>query len=142
MRSPIVLAAAFLAGCASASSPIGIAKLTPAQIAAEPARWDGREVEVTGFMSWEFENFGLYESNDAYCDCSEKAAIYVEWPAVSGATKADNRRLVMVRGTFRNRVGVKQPNGQILISTGAPGPGPLEPGMVVRWLSDPLPPCR
>jgi len=47
----------------------------------------------------------------------------------------------LVRGTFHNRYGVAQPDGSIVISNGAPGPGPLEPGSIVRWLSLPDKPC-
>ena len=49
--------------------------------------------------------------------------------------------LAIVRGVFRNRVGVTQPSGATPILTAAPGPGPLEPGTIVRWLSTPRPAC-
>jgi hypothetical protein len=141
MKQTIVPAFAILAGCAIAPAADDVARVSPTQLAATPASWDGRLVEVSGLMTWEFENFGLYQNYDSYCSGADDAAIYVEWPDWRGVTTADNRRQVTVRGTFRNWAGVKQPNGQLLISTGATGPGPLEPGEVVRWESPPLPPC-
>jgi hypothetical protein len=112
-----------------------------ASIAAAPASYDGREVEVVGLLVWEFENLGLYQSYGAFCRGGEKTAIAVDWDKWPGVSRADDRRLVIVRGIFRNRYGVAQPNGQIIVSNGTPGPGPLEPGAVVRWLSKPEKPC-
>ena len=138
-------AAIALSACAAIrdSRPMAdrIARVNPASVAASPAAWDGREVEMVGLLVWEFENLGLYQSYGTYCRRGEKTAVYVPWDSWAGVTRADNRRRVIVRGTFRNRVGVTQPDGSIVISTGAPGPGPLEPGVVVRWLSAPLKSC-
>ena len=133
-----------LTGCATVSrhrEPAGPAKVNPASIAAEPSTWDGRDVQIVGFLVWEFERLGLYQSYGAYCRDAEKSAIAVDWHSWPGVTRADNRRQVMVRGTFRNRYGTPQPGGQIIISNGAPGPGPLEPGAIIRWLSPPAKPC-
>lgn len=145
MKSTVLIAAAVtLSACASIRSPArgdGIVRINPASLAADPARWDGRQVEVVGLLVWEFENFGLYQSYGAYCRGADKAAIHVQWGQWPGVSRKDNRRRLVVRGIFRNRVGAPQPNGAILISNAAPGPGPLEPGQVVRWLSPPLKPC-
>ena len=146
MLKLIVLAAVALSpsACATTRRSGGgndIVHINPASLANAPQQFDGRQVEVTGLLVWEFENLGLYQSYGAYCRGGEKAVIYVDWGHWPGVTKADSRRQVIVRGTFRNRVGVAQPNGSILISTGAPGPGPLEPGNIVRWLSRPAKPC-
>ena len=92
-------------------------------------------------MSFEPEHHGLHQSYGAYCRGGEKTAIYVDWTKWPGVTRADNRRDVVVRGTFRNIQGVAQPGGELLVSNAAPGPGPLEPGGVVRWLSKPAKPC-
>jgi hypothetical protein len=119
----------------------GVAHVNPASVAASPAEWDGREVEMVGLLVWEFENFALYQSYGAYCRGGERTAIYVDWRNWAGVTRGDNRRGVMVRGVFRNKVGVKQPDGSILLSNAASGPGPLDPGHVVRWLSPPAKPC-
>lgn len=116
----------------------GPAKVNPASIAATPATWDGREVEVVGLLVWEFERLRLYQSYGSYCRESEKSSIAVDWHKWPGVTKADNRRLVMVRGTFTNVFGVPRPDGVIVVGV---GPGPLEPGLVVRWLSKPAKPC-
>lgn len=107
----------------------GIAHVNPASMAASPATWDGRNVEVVGLLVWDGDNRSLYQSYSAYCRAAEKAGIYVDWSGWPGVSQADNRRQVIVRGIFRN------------ISAGAPGRGLLEPGAVVRWLSRPLKPC-
>jgi starvation-inducible outer membrane lipoprotein len=131
-----------IAACATRpAARDAIAHVNPASVAAAPAEWDGREIEMVGFLVWEFENQALYQSYGAYCRGAEKAAIYVQWSHWPGVTRKDSRRRVVVRGTFRNKAGVPQPGGSILISNAAPGPGPLEPGHVVRWLSRPLKPC-
>ena len=131
-----------IAGCATRPAQRDrIAHVNPASVAASPAEWDGREVEMVGLVVWEFESLALYQSYAAYCRGGEHTAIYADWRVWPGVTRGDNRRRVIVRGVFRNKVGVKQPDGSILVSTGAEGPGPLDPGYVVRWLSPPLKPC-
>jgi len=145
MRSTLLTAMVLvLAGCTTVAQhrpPTRPAKVNPASIAAAPATWDGREVEVVGLVVWEFERLGLYQSYGAYCRGGEKVAIYVQWQDWPGVSRADNRRTVMVRGIFRNFQGNLLRNGQQLISNGAPGPGPLQPGSVVRWLSKAAKPC-
>ena len=145
-----VAAAAFLlAACATSPRPEArnpqagpvIAKVNPASIAASPGTWDGREVEIVGLIIWEDGSFGLYQDYGTYCRGSERAAIYAHWVEWSGVSKKDSRRRVIVRGIFRNHVGVKLPDGSTLILAEAPGPGPLEPGVIVRWLSKPKRPC-
>ena len=145
MKRP-VLTPLFLAliGCTTVSHPhvpAGPAKVNPASIAAAPSNWNGREVQIVGLLVWEFERLGLYQSYGAYCRDAEKSAIAVDWHVWPGVTRADNRRQVMLRGTFRNLYGTAQPGGQVIIMNGAPGPGPLEPGAVVRWLSPPAKAC-
>ena len=133
-----------LSACATTrgpAGPVGPTKINPASLAANPAAYDGREVEVVGLVVWEFERLGLYQSYGAYCRGAEKSAIAVDWHSWPGVTKADNRRIALVRGAFHNRYGVAQHDGSIVISNGAPGPGPLEPGSIVRWLSLPDKPC-
>jgi hypothetical protein len=118
-----------------------IAHVNPASVAASPAEWDGRQVEMVGLLVWEFENLSLYQDYGTFCRAGEHTAIYVDWHNWSGVTRADSRRRVVVRGVFRNRNGVTQPGGSVLLSNAAAGPGPLEPGQVVRWLSAPAKPC-
>jgi hypothetical protein len=131
-----------LAACATtASRTDGIARVNPASLAAAPATWDGRQVEVVGLLVWEDGSFGLYQDYGTYCRQAENAAIYVHWAEWPGVVLKDSRRRVVVRGVFRNRLGVKQPDGSTLTLAAAPGPGPLEPGAVVRWLSTPHRPC-
>jgi hypothetical protein len=144
-----VAAAAFLlAACATShqafTSPQAgavIAKINPASIAASPGTWDGREVEIVGLVIWESGSSGLYQDYGTYCRAAESAAIYANWGEWPGVSKRDSRRRAIVRGVFRNRVGVKQPDGSTLTLAEAPGPGPLEPGVIVRWLSKPQRPC-
>jgi hypothetical protein len=146
MKAIILTAALALSACAtlrhSAPAADGIARVNPASVAASPAEWDGREVEMIGLLVWEFEHSGLHQSYGTYCRGGEKTAIYVNWRSWPGVTRRDSRRRVVVRGTFRNLQGVTQPGGAILLSNAAPGPGPLEPGAVVRWLSPPMKLCR
>jgi hypothetical protein len=129
--SGLVIAAAtiLLAGCATLSGPRDtIAHVNPASIAASPAEWDGRQVEMVGLLVW--DNLALYQDYGTYCRGSEHTAITVDWHNWPGVTRGDDRRRVVVRGVFHNRPGIA-----------AAGPGPLEPGQVVRWLSAPARPC-
>ena len=138
----LAAAALLLTACATAPpGKVGIARVNPASIAATPATWDGRTVEIVGLVVWESGDFGLYQDYGAFCRGGEGAAINVQWDKWAGVSPKDSRRRAVVRGVFRNRVGVKQADGSTAISAGAPGPGPLEPGAVVRWLSTPERPC-
>lgn len=138
----VVAAAFLLTACATSRQTVpAIAKVNPASIAASPATWDGREVEIVGLVVWESGSLGLYQDYGTYCRGAEHAAIYANWAEWPGVSKKDSRRRAIVRGVFRNRVGVKQPDGSTPILAAAPGPGPLEPGVVVGWLSKPRRPC-
>ena len=118
-----------------------IARVNPASVVAAPAQYDGKQVEMVGLLVWETDNLGLYQSYGAYCRRGgEATAIHADWSKWPGVTRADTRRRVMVRGTFRNGLAAApQAAGAVAAST--PGPGPLEPGAVVRWLSPPMKPC-
>lgn len=137
-------ASLLLAACAptvtAAQPEHRIAKVNPASIAAAPATWDGREVEIVGLVVWESGVSGLYQSYGTFCRGADRAAISVPWDKWPGVTPKDSRRRAIVRGVFRNRPGSPQTGGSTAIWTG--GPGPLEPGMIVRWLSNPERPCR
>ena len=137
-------AVAILSGCAAVRTlqkGDRIATLNPGSVAAAPAQWDGRQVEMIGLLVWEPENLALYQSYGAYCRRGEQTAIYVDWSKWPGVSRADSRRQVVVRGTFRNGVGAPTAGGGVILTSAAPGPGPLEPGAVVRWLSPPMKPC-
>jgi hypothetical protein len=141
----LATAVAALPACTSAGRSVqrgdGIARVNPASIAAAPAQWDGRQVEMIGLLVWEKDYLGLYQSYGAYCRRGEQTAIHADWSKWPGVTRADHRRRVVVRGTFRNGPGVLAPGAAVVGSFAAPGPGPLEPGAVVRWLSAPMKPC-
>ena len=140
----LAAAAASLTGCAAVRTVPrgdGVARDNPASIAAAPAQYDGREVEMIGLLVWEKDYLGLYQSYGAYCRRGEQTAIHADWTKWPGVTRADHRRRVVVRGTFRNGPGVLAPGAAVVGSAAAPGPGPLEPGAVVRWLSPPMKPC-
>ena len=143
MRNAFLLTACLLvAGCSMNSSmgqPSSPAKVNPSSLAANPAAYDGKNVEVTGLLVWEGERLGLYQSYGAYCRGSEKTAIFVDWRKWPGVSAADHRREVVVRGRFVNTAPIA--SAAALLSNGAPGPGPLEPGSVVGWLSAPEKPC-
>ncbi len=144
LAGTVTLAAAsfLLVGCTTVPrSKNGIAKVNPTSIAADPATWDGREVEIVGLVVWESGVFGLYQTYGAYCRGAEGAAIHARWDQWPGVSTKDSRRRAIVRGVFRNRVGLPQADGSTAISAGATGPGPLEPGVIVRWLSNPERPC-
>ncbi|HKC03191.1 MAG TPA: hypothetical protein VKC17_07795 [Sphingomicrobium sp.] len=139
--SVTAMATIMLAACATISKPSDtIARVNPASVAASPAEWDGRQVEMVGLLVWEFENLALYQDYGTFCRGGERTAIYVDWHSWPGVTRADSRRRVIVRGVFRNRKLV-QPDGSLIVTSAAPGPGPLEPGQVVRFLSPPAKPC-
>ena len=136
----VAAAAVMLTGCATLSRPRDtIARVNPSSVAASPAAWDGKQVEMVGLLVWEFENLGLYQDYGTFCRGGEHTAIYVNWHDWPGVTRADSRRRVVVRGVFHNGE-VVQP-GTIVVTNAAPGPGPLAPGQVVRWLSAPAKPC-
>jgi hypothetical protein len=138
----LAVAAFLLAACATRPPPGPVlAKVDPASIAADPRAWEGREVEIVGLVIWESGSFGLYQDYGAYCRGAERAAIYAHWEEWPGVSQKDSRRRAIVRGVFRNRVGVKQPVGSTPNLAGAPGPGPLESGVIIRWLSKPQRPC-
>jgi hypothetical protein len=138
----VIVAPLLLVACVTSRQAVpAMAKVNPASIAASPGTWDGREVEVVGLVVWESGSSGLYQDYGTYCRGAEKAAIYAHWDEWPGVSKRDSRRRAIVRGIFRNRVGGRLPGGGSLVVAEAPGPGPLQPGAVVRWLSNPQRPC-
>jgi PBP1b-binding outer membrane lipoprotein LpoB len=56
----IVATAAMLTGCATLSKPRDtVARVNPASVAASPARFDGRAVEMVGLLAW--DTLALYQ---------------------------------------------------------------------------------
>jgi len=115
-------------GCSQ--SRVGIA-----DVSASPDRWRGQSITMQGLIVYEFENLGIYASYEDYC--AHRNAVYVEWDEAGGVTKLDNRRMAVVTGELDHSVGTDDE----VISTGKPGPGPLNRPRIVRWLSQPLPRC-
>src|SRR5258705_9570679 len=102
--SVTAMATIMLAACATISKPRdAIARVNPASVAASPAEWDGRQVEMVGLLVWEFENLALYQDYGTFCRGGERTAIYVDWHNWPGVTRADSRRRIVVRGVLRNR---------------------------------------
>src|SRR6476661_3664611 len=98
---PLVL----LSACAADTGHVRLAgpvKVNPASIAANPAAFDGHDLEIVGLVVWESGNLGLYQSYGAYCRGAEKASIAVDWQNWPGVSRTDNRRMAVVRGRFRN----------------------------------------
>ncbi|WP_293375518.1 hypothetical protein [Phenylobacterium sp. SCN 70-31] len=140
------LLALISAGCASLPpAPDGLAVVSIIDLSAHPDRWDGQRVQVTGLVVAEFENLGLYSSWRDYCSSQSRAhAIHVDWDKQSEFHSSRQRRMATLRGTFRNLVGVRRAGvegAEITISTGAPGPGPLEDVEMIQWHGPQLPRC-
>lgn len=139
MRPALVLASLLPLGATPAeASPRPPASVTVEALAAHPGKWNGKRVRVAGLAVLEFENLGLYGSYDDYCGPraarGRRAAIYVNWPAAL-RRRGHFRRMAVVEGRFEGDDGV------IVVSTGAPGPGPLTDVRIVRWASAPLTRC-
>ena len=136
----LIAAATVLPACAAVRTlqkGNGIARVNPASVALAAGNFHGKQVEMVGLLVWETDNLGLYQSYGAYCRRGgEATAIHADWSKWPGVTQADNRRRVMVRGTFRNGPAAPQ-----AVAASTPGPGPLEPGAVIRWLSASMKPC-
>jgi len=144
MRSLVLLSTATLASGCSPTPHVDRQQPSVSEIASAPFVWHGRQVQLTGILVWETHNVGLYRSYRDYCrgrPLRRRTAIYVKWQEVSGVTRADNRRMVVVSGIFRNETMTPLPDGTIILSTGAAGPGPLENVRILRWLSSSLAPC-
>ena len=89
------------AGCAERVSIV--------QLIATPEKYDGHLIAVEGYLSVEFEDFGLYLSHDDYDHLNGDNAVWVDFkPGVlkgpAGMTPNDNKALqgkfVLVEGTF------------------------------------------
>jgi hypothetical protein len=138
----LIVSGVLLASCVSSDQRRS--QPSPWPLAARPAHWKGERVELEGLVVWESETSGLYRSYEDYCARKEGrggTAIAADWGRVRGITERDNRRLAIVLATFRDRIWRENPDGTILISTRAPGPGALEDISLLRWLSRPMPDC-
>jgi hypothetical protein len=148
MRTRVAsLLALILSGCASIHAPPdAVAVVSIAELNAHPERWDGRRVQVTGLIVAEFENLGLYASWRDYCPRKTYSrAIYVPWDDQADFPQSQHRRMATVRGVFRNLNGVERMVGgqvEMIISTSAPGAGPLEDVEVVQWHGPQRPFCE
>ena len=134
-----------LGGCATVSGG-SFTSVSVEQLVAAPGAWEGRRIETTGLAIREFENLGLYSNYSEYCpQRTWSKAIYVQWDKVSSFRQSDNRREVVIRGTFRNLNGTEKRDKygrvHVFLSTGAPGPGPLQDAVITRRISLARPKC-
>lgn len=99
-RSVLVL---LLPSCASA--PIGLEDpLTPAQLNASWEEYQGRRVRVQGWMRADFENYGLWQSEEANAEgdfASNCVSLMVPESLEAGRF---NKRYVLVEGIFLQRL--------------------------------------
>lgn len=136
---PIIL----LAACVhQAPSPSAVPTVTVSQLMAAPEMWDGKRVRVQGWAVRSFEDVNLYASRAQACgNRLHPKVVGAEWDDGHFGS-ADRMRGGVFEGTFRNRLGVTQPDGTMTISTGQASPGPLEDIEVVRWTSPAEKACR
>ena len=133
-RCLILLSLPLLQAC-STVVPVGkrVETVNPASLAAAPAAYDGREVQVIGLLVWDGATQQLQQSYGTYCRASAASAIGVDWTRWPAVAPKDHLRRVAVRGTFRATTAAASP---------APvAAGMLEPGYVLRWVSGPERPC-
>jgi hypothetical protein len=98
------------------------------QVYERPETFNGRRIIVTGYIFGRSAGSGLYKSVNGFCDDQTEfdAAIWVdpsEADRVVGQV-GDGRR-VTVEGTFHSTPTRTSPNGDLIVTTGIPGPGPL-----------------
>lgn len=137
---PSLILCLFWAGACAAQPDGAVPIVTISQIERRPGVWDEQRVQVTGWAVHDFENHGLYSDRSDICANGEdRAAIYAVWR--DDLLPLRTIRKGVFEGTFRNELGV-QPDGNIVVSTAAPGPGPLENIRLVRWLTKTMPACR
>lgn len=101
----IASAAALLAGCA------GLA-LTPAELNAHADQYDGKEVWVSGWLVYQFEDIGIWDSKSAH-DESVSLTLNSRTPhyppsciSYSGPSLGEHfsNRAVLLRGIFRKEI--------------------------------------
>jgi hypothetical protein len=130
---------AFVAGCTTVTpTHSAFQRVTVRELHDHPDRWDGRKVEVSGIAVRQFENYGLYEPVSDPC-AEEPVGIFVAWDDTFLPYKTNRRGTF--RGVFTTENGKVQPNGDIVITNAAPGPGPLKDVAVVKWDGPPLKRC-
>jgi hypothetical protein len=111
--------------------------VTVAQLATNPAVWDGKRVTVAGWISNDFEDHNL--SSDAPSPC--QAGSVVGASGVSALVPYGHTRRGVFSGTFRFIYGRKD-GDEIIISTGSAAPGPIEALKVLHWTSSARRTCR
>ena len=115
-------------------APVAISELV-----ADPARWDGQMVIVSGVGVHMFEHHGLYPDLRSACAGQRGPAVFARW--TDAVLPPNTMREGRFRGTFRNDQGVVKPDGSVLVSNAAPGPGPLSDIEVVEWTSASMTSC-
>jgi len=103
-----------------------------------PDAWDGKQVRVTGWLTYGFENMNLYGSRQSACSARGDRKVV---GAITGKLlKRGTMREGIFEGKFSNYYGVMH-NDEIVVSTGHASPGPLKDIRVVQWTSRPEPVC-
>ena len=59
-REGLLIASILLTGCQS------LPQLTPSELNAHPEQYDGKEISVIGYLVYEFEDVGIWDSPSAY----------------------------------------------------------------------------
>ncbi|MGH6649928.1 MAG: hypothetical protein ACREB7_02235 [Sphingopyxis sp.] len=128
-----------LSGCVK--SPISapsIPVVTVDALREAPEAWDGKQVRVTGWLTYGFENMNLYASRQSACSVRGDTSVI---GAITGKLlKPGTMRQGIFEGRFSNYYGVMH-NDEIVVSTGHASPGPLKDILVVQWTSRPEPVC-
>jgi hypothetical protein len=105
LRSGFVALLLFFCGIGLASSQIqGIEQVSILQLIVTPERYDGKRVQVEGFLHLEFEGNALYLSENDYDHHLHKNALWVRRNSmINERFDKLNSRYVILIGTFDAR---------------------------------------
>lgn len=100
MRHFITISLLLLAGVTSYAQP-GPSPVTLLRLLANPEKYDGKEVQVIGYLHLEFEGNGLYLHKEDYDHSILDNMIWVDATAdMQKAIKEINDNYVIIRGVF------------------------------------------
>jgi hypothetical protein len=104
-----VLMAMLVAGTAGATAVSCLAasqsaeSVSMVQLIATPEKFDGKAIQVVGFLRLEFEGNALYLHREDYDHGIYRNALWIEFPHDQDGDKV-NGRYVFVQGTFRAKL--------------------------------------